>query len=107
MSDQMHVEGDTWVTVRVSTELLAELREWSQPVQARIIETPGSGTGWEMTFRINEADVRAERDEAHAALAERDATIARVAALADYFAPGGRGYITVKNLRRALAGEQP
>lgn len=39
------------VLVLVHRELLAELGEWSQPVQAMIIETPGEGTGWEMTFR--------------------------------------------------------
>lgn len=40
-----------YVAVAVSRELLAELGDWSQPVQARIEETPGVGTGWEMTFR--------------------------------------------------------
>jgi hypothetical protein len=71
-SHDQHVEGDRTVTVLVATELLAELREWSQPVQARIIQTPDHGTGYEMTFRINEADVRAERDAARDALADVD-----------------------------------
>lgn len=32
-----HVEGQTWKWVRVSTELLAEMREWSEPVEVRIV----------------------------------------------------------------------
>jgi hypothetical protein len=45
------VEGEHWVTVKVSTDLLAGLREWSRPVQAQVVETPGHGTGYELTFR--------------------------------------------------------
>ena len=42
-------EGDTWKWVRVSTELLAELEEWSDPVRVRISsETDGV---LEMEFR--------------------------------------------------------
>jgi hypothetical protein len=59
-----HVEGDRAVTVAVSTELLAELREWSQPVEVQVVETPGVGTGWEMIFRrhecVDEASIRGE-----------------------------------------------
>lgn len=47
------MEGDHVVTVHVSTELLAQMREWSQPVQAQIEETPGSGTGYRMNFRTH------------------------------------------------------
>ncbi len=43
--------ADRYVTVHVATDLLAELREWSQPVQVQVVETPGVGTGYEMTFR--------------------------------------------------------
>jgi hypothetical protein len=39
------------VTVLVDTELLAELGDWSQPVQVKIIETPGAGTGYELIAR--------------------------------------------------------
>lgn len=39
------------VTVLVSRELLAELGEWSAPVQVKVVETPGIGTGWEMIAR--------------------------------------------------------
>lgn len=46
----MTTEAPT-VTVLVSRELLEELGEWSPPVQVRIVETPGTGTGWEMTAR--------------------------------------------------------
>jgi hypothetical protein len=42
------------VTVLVATEFLAELDEWSQPVQVKICETPGVGTGWELIFRTVE-----------------------------------------------------
>lgn len=42
--------GDV-VTVLVSTELLASLGEWSEPVHVMIRETPGVGTGWELIFR--------------------------------------------------------
>jgi hypothetical protein len=72
------MEGDRVVTVLVATELLAGLREWSQPVQVQIIETPGHGTGWELTFRINEVDVRAERDAAVAKLEKIGAALARI-----------------------------
>ena len=49
-------EGERYVTVWVSTELLAELREWSDPVQVKIVETPGSGTGYEMVARTVRQD---------------------------------------------------
>lgn len=39
------------VTVLVSRELLEELGQWSAPVQVKIVETPGVGTGWEMIAR--------------------------------------------------------
>lgn len=39
------------VTVLVSRELIEQLGDWSEPVQVRIIETPGIGTGWEMEAR--------------------------------------------------------
>lgn len=40
------------VTVLVSRELIDQIGEdWSGPVQVRIVETPGIGTGWEMTAR--------------------------------------------------------
>lgn len=42
---------DRVVTVLVSTELLAELGDWSQPVQVKIIETPGVSTGYELIAR--------------------------------------------------------
>lgn len=45
------VHGDDIVTVLVSTVLLAELGEWSDPVHVMIRETPGVGTGWELIFR--------------------------------------------------------
>ncbi|MGH9251983.1 MAG: hypothetical protein ACRD0W_21070 [Acidimicrobiales bacterium] len=44
-------EEGRFVTVHVATELLAELGKWSPPVQVQIIETPGYGTGYELTFR--------------------------------------------------------
>lgn len=39
------------VTVLVSADLVGQLNEWSEPVQIRIVETPGVGTGYEMTAR--------------------------------------------------------
>jgi hypothetical protein len=39
------------VTVLVSTELIAELRQWSAPVQIRVVDTPGVGTGYELEAR--------------------------------------------------------
>jgi len=39
------------VTVLVSSKLLRQLGEWSEPVEIRIVETPGLGTGYEMTAR--------------------------------------------------------
>ncbi len=36
------------VTLRMSPELAEKLRTWSEPVQARLVETPGVGTGWEL-----------------------------------------------------------
>ena len=49
------MEGDRKVTVEVSVELLAELGEWSEPLEVRVEDTPGFGTGWEMTLRRPEA----------------------------------------------------
>lgn len=46
---------DGVVTVLVSTELLANLGEWSEPVQVMVCETPGVGTGWELIFRTSSA----------------------------------------------------
>jgi len=43
--------GDRQVTVLVATDLLPELGDWSDPVQVKLIETPGLGTGYELTFR--------------------------------------------------------
>ena len=31
------IEGDRWKWVRVSTELLAELQEWSEPVRVKVV----------------------------------------------------------------------
>lgn len=39
------------VTVLVSRELLEQLGEWSEPVQVKVVETPGVGTGWELIAR--------------------------------------------------------
>lgn len=49
--------GNDVVTVLVSTEFLARLGEWSDPVRVMIQKTPGVGTGWELIFQtINERD---------------------------------------------------
>jgi hypothetical protein len=45
------MEGDHVVTVLVTTELLAEMREWSQPVQAMIVDDPGHDPRYTMQFR--------------------------------------------------------
>lgn len=45
------MDRDREVIVLVATELLAELGQWSQPVQVQVIETPGEGTGYLMIFR--------------------------------------------------------
>jgi len=45
------MSDDRCVTVLVSIELLAELHEWSQPVQVMIQETPRSGTGYDLIAR--------------------------------------------------------
>lgn len=50
------MSADRVVTVLVSTELLAELGDWSPPVQVKIIETPGVGTGYEMIARSVKVD---------------------------------------------------
>jgi hypothetical protein len=52
------------VTVLVSRGLLKHLGEWSPPVQVRITETPGVGTGWEMTARTVAVTEVASRDDA-------------------------------------------
>lgn len=52
-------ESEHYVTVHVATDLLAKLREWSQPVQAQIQETPSYGTGYEMIFRVYEPTLTA------------------------------------------------
>lgn len=44
-------ERPEFVTVLVHRDLLAELKEWSAPVQVKIIATPGHGTGYEMVAR--------------------------------------------------------
>jgi hypothetical protein len=49
------MEGDRVVTVTVSTELLAQLREWSLPVEVQIVETSG-GTGYVMNFRTHQCE---------------------------------------------------
>jgi hypothetical protein len=47
-------EGDQVVTVHVSTELLAELREWSQPVEAQIVDGgPDMHPRYTMNFRTH------------------------------------------------------
>lgn len=38
-------------TVLIDAELLAELGEWSLPVQVKINATPGFGTGYELIAR--------------------------------------------------------
>lgn len=43
---------DSSVLVRVHTDFLERLGDWSEPVQVMIRETPGVGTGWELIFRI-------------------------------------------------------
>ena len=50
------VIDDRVVTVLVSTDYLAQLDEWSNPVQVMICETPGVGTGWELIFRNADGD---------------------------------------------------
>lgn len=45
------------VTVKVSPELLKQMGEWSEPVQVKIMETPGTGTGYEMIARRVESKV--------------------------------------------------
>lgn len=40
------------VTFLVTPELALELGEWSTPVQIKVTETPGSGSGWEMVARV-------------------------------------------------------
>lgn len=49
----MSQEGEHYVTVWVSTELLAELKEWSQPVEAQIVHHPGSTPEYTMNFRTH------------------------------------------------------
>lgn len=39
------------VLLRMSPELVEQLRTWTEPVQARLVATPGVGTGWEMELR--------------------------------------------------------
>jgi len=42
MNERGHIEGDTIRWVQVSTELLAELGEWSEPVRVKVVsETDG------------------------------------------------------------------
>lgn len=46
-------EGDTFITVQVSIEMLAELeQDWSRPVQIQIERTSG-GTGYVMNARTH------------------------------------------------------
>jgi len=42
---------DITVTLKVSKELAEQLKEWSDLVQIRIIETPDTGTGYDMEVR--------------------------------------------------------
>ena len=50
------------VTVLVSPELIAQMNgEWSAPVQVQIVETPGVGTGWEMTCRTYTPNAECEQ----------------------------------------------
>ena len=55
------------IMINVSAELRAQLNAWSAPVQVKVIETPGIGTGWEMIFRRPEgqAVVPATVDREH------------------------------------------
>lgn len=48
------VEGDQWRWVRVSTEMLAELGEWSQPLRVKIISE--TDRILDMIFAIPEDD---------------------------------------------------
>jgi len=45
------MEGDRVVTVLVSTELLAELLEWSPPVQVQVQHNPDLTPEYTMVFR--------------------------------------------------------
>ena len=47
------MEDPYGVIVHFSTELLADLGEWSQPVQVKIVETDGIDS-YDMTFRMVE-----------------------------------------------------
>lgn len=51
------MEGDRHVMVQVSTELLAELREWSTPVRAMVLHLPGSEPEYTMVFEAHECAV--------------------------------------------------
>jgi hypothetical protein len=55
------------VTVLVATELLGELGDWSQPVRVRVDETPGTGTGYEMTFQTVDREAVQQLDQVRAA----------------------------------------
>ena len=48
-----HIEGDHVVTVQVSCELLAQLHEWSDPVQAQIQHHSGLQPEYTMEFRTH------------------------------------------------------
>ena len=67
------------VLLRMSPELVEQLRTWSEPVQARLVETPGVGTGWEMELRRLELRRLGERtaccEDAQMCLDEGDAIV--------------------------------
>lgn len=48
------------VSVLVSSDLLAELEDWSPPVQVQVRRTPGIGSGWEMVFRTHDCGTASE-----------------------------------------------
>ena len=43
-------QGTEWISVKVSRELLTQLRDWSEPVQVRVGERYPDGT-YDMIFR--------------------------------------------------------
>ena len=42
-----------YVPVLVSTDMIDVLRDWSEPIRARVVETPGVGSGYEMNIRMH------------------------------------------------------
>lgn len=51
------------ITVLVSPELVKRLGEWSEPVQVKVIETPGIEPGWEMIARTYSPDSEGTRSD--------------------------------------------